>query len=51
MNDATDHKPGVGERKWEVDSLCYPIRLAHGYWKATGSTAAFDSEWQCGGSA
>ncbi|MEG9434333.1 glycoside hydrolase family 125 protein [Terriglobus sp. ADX1] len=45
VQDATDHKPGVGERKWEVDSLCYPIRLAHGYWKATGSTAAFDSEW------
>jgi meiotically up-regulated gene 157 (Mug157) protein len=45
VQDATDHKPGVGERKWEVDSLCYPIRLAHGYWKATGSTEAFDSEW------
>jgi len=45
VGDATDHKPGVGERKWEVDSLCYPIRLAHGYWKATGSTAAFDAEW------
>ncbi|MGI4853266.1 MAG: glycoside hydrolase family 125 protein [Janthinobacterium lividum] len=46
VQDATDHKPGVGERKWEIDSLCYPIRLAHGYWKATGSTAVFDSEWQ-----
>lgn len=45
VQDATGHKPGVGERKWEVDSLCYPIRLAHGYWKATESTAAFDSEW------
>ncbi|WP_047490891.1 glycoside hydrolase family 125 protein [Terriglobus sp. TAA 43] len=45
VQDATDHKPGVGERKWEVDSLCYPIRLAHGYWKSTGSTAAFDTEW------
>ncbi|MGI4757296.1 MAG: glycoside hydrolase family 125 protein [Janthinobacterium lividum] len=46
VKDATDHKPGVGERKWEVDSLCYPIRLAHGYWKATGKTAVFDSEWR-----
>lgn len=45
VHDATDKKPGVGERKWEVDSLCYPLRLAHGYWKATGKTAAFDSEW------
>ena len=45
VHDATDKKPGVGERKWEVDSLCYTIRLAHGYWKATGNTAVFDSEW------
>jgi meiotically up-regulated gene 157 (Mug157) protein len=46
VNDKTKHIPGVGERKWEVDSLCYPIRLAHGYWKATGDTAPFDSLWQ-----
>ncbi len=46
VQDATDHKPGVGERKWEVDSLCYPIRLAYGYWKATGNTDVFDREWQ-----
>jgi meiotically up-regulated gene 157 (Mug157) protein len=45
VKDATDHKPGIGERKWEVDSLCYPIRVAHGYWKATGDTKPFDSEW------
>ncbi len=43
--DATDMKPGVHERKWEIDSLCYPIRLAHGYWKATGDTAPFDEAW------
>ena len=46
VKDATEHKPGVGERKWEVDSLCYPIRLAHGFWKATGNTEALDSEWR-----
>ena len=45
VDDLTDMKPGVAERKWEVDSLCYCIRLAHGYWKATGDTAAFDKEW------
>ncbi len=44
--DKTEHKPGVGERKWEVDSLCYPIRLAHGYWKSTGDTTPFNSQWQ-----
>lgn len=43
--DVTDMKPGVHERKWEIDSLCYPIRLAHGYWKATGDTAPFDEPW------
>lgn len=33
------------ERKWEIDSLCYPIRLAYHYWKMTGSVAPFDSGW------
>ena len=45
-HDATTMQPGVGERKWEIDSLCYTIRLAHGYWRATGNTAAFDAAWQ-----
>jgi meiotically up-regulated gene 157 (Mug157) protein len=45
VNDLTDMRPGVSERKWEVDSLCYPIRLAHGYWRATGDAAPFDDEW------
>ena len=44
--DKTDMKPGVAERKWEIDSLCYPIRVAHGYWKATGDIEPFDREWR-----
>ena len=44
--DKTEHHAGVGERKWEVDSLCYPLRLAHGYWKATGDTKPFDPVWK-----
>jgi meiotically up-regulated gene 157 (Mug157) protein len=44
--DMTDMKPGVAERKWEIDSLCYPIRLAHGYLWATGDLAPFDTEWR-----
>jgi meiotically up-regulated gene 157 (Mug157) protein len=46
VNDKTDHHPGVAERKWEVDSLCYPIRLAHGYWKSTGDGGPFDAQWK-----
>jgi meiotically up-regulated gene 157 (Mug157) protein len=42
----TEMRPGVFERKWELDSLCYAIRLAHGYWKTTGDTAPFDEAWQ-----
>ena len=45
-SDITDMKPGVHEHKWEVDSLCYPIRLAYGYWKETGKTAPFDEQWK-----
>ena len=45
VDDLTEMRPGVAERKWEVDSLCYCIRLAHGYWRATGDTAPFDQEW------
>lgn len=46
-------KPGLGpelcERKWEIDSLCYPIRLSHCYWKTTGDVSCFDKDWQQAG--
>lgn len=45
-DDKTTMKPGIHERKWEIDSLCYPIRLAHGYWKETGDTSPFDADWK-----
>ena len=38
-------KPEVFERKWEVDSHCYPIRLAYNYWKMTGDASVFGDEW------
>jgi meiotically up-regulated gene 157 (Mug157) protein len=44
-HDKTEMRPGVAERKWEIDSLCYPVRLAYGFWKVTGSTAPFDDGW------
>jgi meiotically up-regulated gene 157 (Mug157) protein len=44
--DLTAMKPELHERKWEIDSLCFPIRLAHGYWKATGDASCFDQAWR-----
>lgn len=44
--DITAMKPGLHERKWEIDSLCYPIRLTHRYWKTTGDTGVLDAEWE-----
>jgi meiotically up-regulated gene 157 (Mug157) protein len=45
-DDLTKMKPGIHERKWEIDSLCYPVRLAHGYYKQTGDTSVFDADWK-----
>jgi meiotically up-regulated gene 157 (Mug157) protein len=45
-SDHTDMQPGVHERKWEIDSLCYPIRLSYQYWKLTGDTSPFDATWK-----
>jgi meiotically up-regulated gene 157 (Mug157) protein len=44
-SDHTDMKKELHERKWEIDSLCYPIRLAYHYWKETGDTSVFGDKW------
>lgn len=44
-SDHTEMKPQIHERKWEIDSLCYPIRLSYGLWKETGDTSIFTPEW------
>lgn len=45
-SDYTTMKPGIHERKYELDCLCYPIRLAYAYWKETGDTSIFDEKWK-----
>lgn len=44
-SDNTEMKPELHERKWEIDSLCYPIRLSYHYWKTTADTSCLDTDW------
>lgn len=44
-SDITEMIPELHERKYEIDSHCYPIRLAYEYWKVTGDTSVFGDEW------
>lgn len=37
--------PGVHERKWEIDSLCYVIRLSYEYYQITSDATIFDDDW------
>ena len=45
MSDQTEMRPELHERKWEIDSLCYPLRLAYQYWLTTGDASVFDEHW------
>jgi meiotically up-regulated gene 157 (Mug157) protein len=44
-NDKPTPQSGIHERKWEIDSLCYAVRLSHGYYKETGDASIFDADW------
>ena len=39
ITDIPRNGPWVFERKYEIDSLCYPLWLCYRYWKATGDDA------------
>ena len=45
QSDRTDMKPELHERKYEIDSECYPIRLAYEYWKVTNDDTVFGNLW------
>ena len=45
QSDRTDMKPELHERKYEIDSECYPIRLAYEYWRVTGDATVFGEQW------
>ena len=45
-SDYTDMNPFLHERKYEIDSLCYPIRLAYFYWQVTGDNTIFGDLWR-----
>ena len=44
-SDMTKMQPILHERKYEIDSLCYPLRLAFEYWLLTGDSSIFDDTW------
>jgi len=46
LSDLTKMKPELHERKWEIDSLCYPVRLAYHYWKKSNDSSVFTTKWQ-----
>ena len=45
QDDFTEMRPELHERKWEIDSLCYHVRLVYEYWQTTADSGIFDDAW------
>ena len=48
QTDLTEMNPWIWERKYEIDSLCYPVQLAYLLYKNTGCKKQFDENFVAG---
>lgn len=44
--DKTEMSPWVWERKFELDSMCFSMKLAYSYWQETGQSDIFDGPFK-----
>ncbi|MDQ6419740.1 extracellular solute-binding protein [Paenibacillus sp. LHD-117] len=51
QGDLTEMSPWLWERKYEIDSLCYPIQLSYLLWRNTCRTSHFDETFRAAAAA